>query len=62
MRSEKVENIIKSYMTKEEFMNILENIDFMSIKDANIELIKAFLTKEDDKVEPLTINFKIDDY
>ena len=40
--STKSEEIIKSYMTKEEFINLISSINFTHIESAEIELITGF--------------------
>ena len=40
--STKAESIIKSYMTKEEFINLITAINFTHIESAEIELITGF--------------------
>lgn len=52
--------IEKSYLTKEEFMNIVNSIDFISIKECNIEIITGFIVDcEKNTIQPLTKNINI---
>lgn len=53
--------IAKSYLTKEEFINILNSIDFESIKECRLELITGFIINfETNDIKPLTKNVEID--
>lgn len=57
-----LDEIKRSYMSKEEFIQILSNIEFLCIKEVTIELITGFKYIIDDKgdktIKPLskTIN------
>ena len=56
-----VESRINSYLTKEEFINILNSIEFESIKQCRIELITGFIVNlETAEIKPLTKNIDID--
>lgn len=51
--------IEKSYITKEEFINIINNIEFIAIKKCDLDLVTGFILHiEDEEVTPLykTIN------
>lgn len=51
----------KSYITKEEFLNILNSIEFESIKYCRIELVTGFIINiETNEIKPLTKNIDID--
>ena len=53
--------IAKSYLTKEEFINLLNSIEFESIKECRIELITGFIINcETNEIKPLTKNIDID--
>lgn len=53
--------IEKSYLTKEELINMLNNIDFVSVRKCEIELITGFIINcEDNNIRPLTKNIEID--
>lgn len=53
--------IEKSYLTKEELINMLNNIDFVSVKKCEIELITGFIINcENNDIRPLTKNIEID--
>ena len=53
--------IEKSYLTKEELINMLNNIDFISVKKCEIELITGFIINcEENNIRPLTKNIEID--
>lgn len=52
--------IEKSYLTKEEFTNMLNFIDFISIKECHIEMITGFIVNiEKNSIQPLTKNIDI---
>lgn len=53
--------IEKSYMSKEEFINLLLSIDFERIKECSLELITGFIVNlETKEIKPLTKNIDID--
>ena len=53
--------IEKNYLTKEELINMLNNIDFISVKKCEIELITGFIINcEENNIRPLTKNIEID--
>lgn len=59
------EEIMKSYITKEEFINIINSIDFTHVKDYDISLIKSWIAKADEtgeiiEIKPLYYNIKGD--
>lgn len=50
----------KSYLTKEEFINMLNNIDFDNVKECSLELITGFIINcETKEIRPLTKNINI---
>lgn len=51
----KLKIIQQSYLTKEELLNFLTNLDFGYVREANLELITGFYV-EDDNIKPLTKN------
>lgn len=53
--------IEKSYMSKEELINLLQSIDFERIKECSLELITGFIINfETNEIKPLTKNINID--
>ena len=53
--------IEKSYLSKEEFINIINNIDFIGVKRCEIGLITGFIIDcENNDIKPLTKNIEID--
>jgi hypothetical protein len=57
------EEIMKSYVTKEEFINIINSVDFTHVKDYDISLIKSWIVKADEtgeiiEIKPLYYNIK----
>ena len=52
---DKIKIIQQSYLTKEELLNFLTNLDFGYVREANFELITGFYV-EDDNIKPLTKN------
>ena len=56
----KITEIEKLYLTKEEFINIINNIDFLSIKCCELHVITGFIVDlEKDEVKPLTKNIEL---
>jgi len=49
---EHFENVIKSYITKEEFIKMLETLDFKAIEDFDINLITEFYVEVKENEEP----------
>lgn len=61
---EKLENIRKSYVTKEELLKLINDIDFILVNSCDLELITGFELKKDkdlkDYFSPLYKTVKID--
>ena len=56
----KISEIEKSYLTKEEFINILNNIDFLSVKCCDLQIITGFIVDfQTGEVKPLTKNIEL---
>jgi len=49
---EHLENVIKSYITKEEFIKMLETLDFKAIEDFDINVITEFYVEVKENEEP----------
>ena len=49
-----------SYIKKEELMNMLENIDFIAVREADLSLITGFIATEDEIIKPLCKTIRID--
>jgi len=49
---EHFENVIKSYITKEEFIKMLETLDFKAIEDFDINVITEFYVEVKENEEP----------
>lgn len=49
---EHFENVIKSYITKEEFIKMLEDLDFKAIEDFDINVITEFYVEVKENEEP----------
>ena len=62
--SERMEIIRKSYVTKEELLNLITDIDFILVNSCELELITGFeIKKSDDSKDcfsPLYKTIKID--
>ena len=62
--TERMENIRKSYVTKEELLNLIRDIDFILVNSCELELITGFEIKKDDNLKdcfsPLYKTIKID--
>lgn len=57
----KMFEIEKSYMKKEEIIELLNNIDFVSVKKCDLELITGFICDgSTGEVKSLTKNIEID--
>lgn len=58
---QKIFEIEKSYIKKEELINLLNNIDFIGVKKCDLELITGFIADfSSGEVKPLTKNIEID--
>lgn len=44
----KILEIQKSYISKEEFIDIISRIDFLAVRSCEISLLTGFLQKDDD--------------
>lgn len=57
----KMFEIEKSYMKKEEIIELLNNIDFVLVKKCDLELITGFICDgSTGEIKPLTKNIEID--
>ena len=55
-----IEEAKKSYITKEEFINIINTLEFGAIKNAEINFITGFIyDKKDEAVRPLSKRIEI---
>ena len=53
--------IEKSYLTKEEFINMINSINFERIKECDLKLITGYIINyETNDIKPLTKNIDID--
>lgn len=57
-----IDNARNSYISKEQFIYMLQNLDFLQIKEARLRFITGFKTKYDDKGNCIveTLGFDID--
>ena len=60
IKASKLERTIRSYMPKEEFIEMLQKIDFQCVKNCNMELITCFYFDEkDDNLRTNYISFDL---
>lgn len=58
--AERLKITINSYMSKEEFLTILQEINFKAIDTCNLELITDFIyNSNEDKIEKRSMNINI---
>lgn len=58
--AERLKITINSYMSKEEFLTILQEINFKAIDTCNLELITDFIyNSNEDKIERRSMNINI---
>ena len=58
--AERLKVIINSYVSKEEFLTILEQINFKAIENCNLDLITDFVyNSREDKIEKRSKNISI---
>lgn len=64
MTKEQIEEIKDSYLTKEDFIKMLEGIKFSHVQNIHINLITSFKIKVNDKgkeyIDPLYIDIDIE--
>lgn len=59
--AERLKTTINSYMSKEEFIKILEEINFIAVESGSLNLITGFLyNKSEDKIEKKVKGIGID--
>lgn len=64
MTKEQIDEIKNSYLTKEEFITLLENINFTHVKNIHVDLITGFKIRfnsnDEQYIDPLYIDLNIE--
>lgn len=60
-RTNNIINMKESYITKTDFLNIINDLNFIAVKSCNLDLITGFKIIEDDKaIQPLYYSITIE--